>query len=76
VLPEVIEDFSDNRSLRDESDDPHRLAASAPERIDLVGAADHRITDDKDLLVVDPAWEPTLPEDLKILTPREYLEKD
>ncbi len=38
--------------------------------------ADYLITGDKDLLAVDPAREPTLPGDLKILTPREYLETD
>ncbi len=38
--------------------------------------ADHLITGDKDLLAVDPAREPALPGDLKILTPREYLETD
>ncbi len=38
--------------------------------------AEYLITGDKDLLVVDPAREPALPGDLKILTPREYLEMD
>lgn len=38
--------------------------------------AQYLITGDKDLLVVDPAREPTLPRALKILTPREYLEMD
>ncbi len=38
--------------------------------------ADYLITGDKDLLAVDPAREPALPGDLKILTPREYLETD
>ncbi|MEW6721383.1 MAG: putative toxin-antitoxin system toxin component, PIN family [Thermodesulfobacteriota bacterium] len=38
--------------------------------------AEYLITGDKDLLVVDPAREPALPGDLKILAPREYLEMD
>jgi len=36
--------------------------------------ADYLITGDKDLLAVDPGKESGLPGDLKILTPREFLE--
>ena len=36
---------------------------------------DYLITGDKDLLAVDPGKESELPGDLKILTPREYLER-
>ena len=41
-LPEVREDLRDDAPLGDDRDDPHRRAARAEERIDLVEAADQR----------------------------------
>ena len=38
--------------------------------------ANYLITGDKDLLAVEPARESALPKDLKIITPRQFLEAD
>jgi uncharacterized protein len=64
----VIEPLHKIEICRDAKDDAcHALCAAAE--------ADVLITGDNDLLVVDPAQAPGLPRNLKILTPRKFLEQ-
>ena len=64
----VIEPSCKIEICRDSKDDAYLALCAA-------AGADVLITGDNDLLVVDPALAPGLPRDLKILTPRQFLEQ-